>query len=185
MQLTQKETAYLQDAKSHEQLCITKYTTYSQQVSDPQLAQILQSIGQQEQKHLQSISQLLQGQIPQVGAQSGGQQAQSGMGPQGFTQSGTANQGPMKPGAGGQQANGAMTAGSQYGSTGGSGFDDKTICTDLLTTEKAVSDMYQHAVFEFTNPQARQVLDHIEQEEHQHGFALFQYMQQKGYYQPK
>ncbi len=179
MQLTQKERAYLEDAKSHEELCITKYTAYSQQTKDPQLAQILQTIAQQEKTHLQSINQLLQGQIPQV--QQGGSM-QSGMGGQAGMQSGggmgntNMQQGSMGMTAGGQ-------SGMQMGS--GTGFDDKTITTDLLTTEKSVSDMYQHAVFEFTNHQARQVLDHIGQEERHHGYMLFEYMQQKGYYQPK
>lgn len=38
--LTQKEQLLLQDQKSHEELCIKKYTNYANQSKDPQLKQI-------------------------------------------------------------------------------------------------------------------------------------------------
>ena len=37
MTLTQKETTLLSDLKSQEQLCIEKYTKYSQMAHDPEL----------------------------------------------------------------------------------------------------------------------------------------------------
>lgn len=79
MQLTQKEMMYLKDAKSQEELCIAKYTNYSQQVSCQQLSGLLRQIAQQEQQHLQTIQQIMQGQMPNVGSggqQQGGQQSQ-------------------------------------------------------------------------------------------------------------
>lgn len=163
MQLTQKETAYLKDAAQQEQLCVNLYQRYSQEASDPQLAQLLQGIANQEQQHLQTIKQLQQGQIPNTTqSQSGGQQ-QSGM--TGFSAA--------QASTGGQQMSGQTVGQSS----------DRQACEELLSLEKAVSDLYDHAVFEFTNHQARAALDHIQSEEHHHGFELYQYMQQQGWYQ--
>ncbi|HHY71517.1 MAG TPA: ferritin-like domain-containing protein [Thermoanaerobacterales bacterium] len=38
MQLTQKETLYLQDAISHEQICVMKYNNYANQVQDTEIS---------------------------------------------------------------------------------------------------------------------------------------------------
>jgi len=75
MQLSQKERTLLEDAKSHEELCIKKYSKYSGEAQCPQLKQIFQSHAQKEQEHLNSINQMLNsGQVPNVGQQ--GQQQQ-------------------------------------------------------------------------------------------------------------
>jgi spore coat protein CotF len=55
----------------------------------------------------------------------------------------------------------------------------------MLTTEKYVSGTYDTTIFEFTNSQARQVLNHIQKEEQQHGEGIFNYMQSHGMYNPK
>ncbi|MBS3949247.1 MAG: spore coat protein [Peptococcaceae bacterium] len=207
MQLTQKEQMYLKDAKHHEELCIAKYNHYTQTVSCQQLKQILSWAGQQEANHLNTVSQLLQGQVPEMGGQqggmSGGQSGQQGsmgqggsisqvlnqMGSQGSKQqSGSTSGSTQQQGGGGkgQSYSGSMmpsTTASQTQFTGQGMLSDQQICNDLLTTEKAVSDMYDHAVFESTDQQLRQALSHIQKEEQGHAFALFQYMQQKGWYQ--
>ena len=213
MQLTQKEQMYLKDAKKHEELCIAKYNHYTQAVSCQQLKQVLSWAGQQEANHLNTVTQLLQGQMPQMGGQQGGmsggqggQQGSMGQGgsinqmlsqmgnqaggskqqqqqqQQGGSTVGTQQQGGNK----GQSYSGSMMQGataSQTQFTGQGMLSDEQICNDLLTTEKAISDMYDHAVFESTNQQLRQALNHIQKEEQDHAFALFQYMQQKGWYQ--
>lgn len=199
MQLTQKEQMYLKDAKHHEELCIAKYNHYTQAVSCQQLKQILQQAGQQEANHLKTVEQLLQGQTPQMGGQSGGQggsisqmlnqigggqQNQGGLQGQGGQQGNQSSQ--QQQGGKGQSFTGSMMQGSiasQTEYTGQGTLSDQQMCTDLLTTEKAVSDMYDHAVFESTNQQLRQILNHIQKEEQDHAFAIFQYMQQKGWYQ--
>jgi len=63
--------------------------------------------------------------------------------------------------------------------------NDAALCQDMLSTEKYVSATYDTAIFEMTNAQVRQVLNHIQKEEQQHGEGIFNYMQSKGYYQPK
>lgn len=64
--LTQKERMLLEDQKSHEELCIEKYTNYEKQAKDNQLKQICKVNGQVERTHLDSINQLLSGNIPEM-----------------------------------------------------------------------------------------------------------------------
>ena len=66
--LSQKETGFLNDAKTHEQLCIEKYNKYSTQASDPNLKTLFQGLSQNEQHHLDSINQILSGTIPNINA---------------------------------------------------------------------------------------------------------------------
>lgn len=180
MQLTQKEMMYLKDAKSQEELCVAKYTNYSQQVSCQQLSSMLKQIAQHEQKHLQTVQQIMQGQMPNVSS-SGGQQ-------QGMQQSQLSAQGgggmTMQASAGGQgQQQQQQGMQQMQPNMSGQPLNDKQICEDLLTTEKAVAGLYNTATFEFTNPQLRQVLAHIQQEEQEHAYQLYNYMAQKGWYQ--
>lgn len=78
--LTSKERMLLQDQKSHEELCIKKYTNYANQAQDPQLKQLFTQHAQQEQQHLNTINQILSGQVPNVNQQ--GQQNQQSQTPQ-------------------------------------------------------------------------------------------------------
>ena len=74
--LTQKEKMLLEDQKSHEEICIQKYSNYANQVQDPQLKQICKNNEQIERSHLNTINQLLSGNVPQMNQQQGGQQKQ-------------------------------------------------------------------------------------------------------------
>lgn len=165
--LNQKETSLLQDQKKHEELCIKKYSAFANQAQDPQLKQLLSTLGQQEQQHLNTLNQIMGGQVPSM--QSGGQQ-QGGQQQQGSQQQGNQQQG-------GQQN--TFTS-SQSGSFG---QNDADLCEDLLSTEKYVSATYNTAIFEFRDPAIRQALNHIQKEEQQHGEALYNYMSSKGMYQ--
>ena len=78
----------------------------------------------------------------------------------------------------------AQSVQGQRGS-GMTNVQDADLCTDMLMTEKYVSDTYDTAVFEFKDTNARQILNHIQKEEQQHGEGIFNYMQKKGMYQPK
>ena len=64
--LTTKERLLLEDQKSHEQLCIQKYSNYENLASDQQLKNIFKGNGQKEQEHLNTINQLLNGQVPSM-----------------------------------------------------------------------------------------------------------------------
>ena len=52
----------------------------------------------------------------------------------------------------------------------------------MLSTEKHASALYDTSVFEFTAPNARKVLNHIQAEEQQHGEQLYSYMNANGMY---
>ncbi|HOA36346.1 MAG TPA: spore coat protein [Bacillota bacterium] len=160
IQLTQKERLLLEDQKSHEELCILKYSSYAQQAKDAELKQLFSTYAGQEQQHLNTINQILSGQQPAMG--SGQQQQQQGQGQQ------------AQPGPGAIKQ--PLTAEAQ---------NDAALCQDMLSTEKYVSATYDTAIFEMTNAQVRQALNHIQKEEQQHGEGIFNYMHSKGYYQPK
>jgi spore coat protein CotF len=63
--------------------------------------------------------------------------------------------------------------------------DDKSMLEDMLMTEKYISGAYDTAVFETSNQEVRQALQHIQRDEQKHGERIFQYMQQRGMYQPQ
>ncbi len=61
MTLTQKETTLLSDLKSQEQICIEKYTQYSQMAHDPELKNLFTTLAGNERKHLDTLTQILAG----------------------------------------------------------------------------------------------------------------------------
>lgn len=159
LKLSQKEKLLLQDQQKHEQICVEKYQTYASQAQDPTLQQLFTSYAQQEQQHLDTVTQMLSGQVPNMSSQQTQQQATSKM-----QNSPTAT----------AMANSATSSQS-----------DSALCNDMLMTEKFVSGAYDTAIFEFADPNARQALNHIQKEEQEHGQGIFQYMQNKGMYNPQ
>lgn len=174
MNFTQKEKSLLEDQKKHEQLCIEKYQKYASQAQDPQLKQLFSSFAQAEQQHLNTINQILSGQVPSMSqGQQGASQGQS----QGAAQNSTASQ---SQGSALQSSAGTQGQATTQGATVNQ--NDAGLCNDMLMTEKYVSGAYDTAIFEFTNADVRQVLNHIQKEEQQHGEGLFNYMQSNGMY---
>ena len=165
--LTQKERMLLEDQKSHEELCIKKYNDYANQAQDPQLKQMFQGHAAQEQEHLNSINQILQGQIPSTNSQQGQQQNQQGQQSQQNQQN---------------QQNQQMNATQNKGSYN---QQDAHLCNDLLTTEKYVSSTYNTTIFECVDTNLRQVLNHIQKEEQKHGEDISNYMISQGMYTPQ
>ena len=150
MQLTQKETSLLKDMKDHEKLCVEKYKKHANCANDSQLKNLLNSIAQTEQEHLDTLTQIENGTVPQMPAQSS--QPQSTF---------TATYGVME---------------------NADKKNDCFICTDLLSTEKQVSQLYNTCVFEFKDAGIRDVLNHIQKEEQQHGKQLYDYMEVNSMY---
>lgn len=178
VQLTTKETMLLKDQKSQEELCVQKYSSYSNLASDPQLKQLFSSLGQKEQEHLNSINQILGGQIPAMGSQPG-MQTPAGSGQSttmGKLMQAISNSAQSSTGSSGSQG----SQGSQSGQ--GGSLSDKDLCADMLATEKFVSSAYDTVIFECTNANIRQVLNHIQKEEQEHGEQIFNYMQSHGMY---
>ena len=160
LNLTSKERTLLEDQKSHEEICVQKYADYANLASDPQLQAIFNSNGLTEQEHLNTINQLLGGQIPNMNQQGGNQQQQQ-----------------MQQ----QQAHNFQILNNRTKNHS----QDQNLCTDMLMTEKYVSGAYDTAIFEFRDPQVRNALNHIQKEEQQHGEAIFNYMQSMGMYNPQ
>ena len=153
--LTARERSLLEDQKSHEEICIQKYTNYSNLASDQQLKTIFANHAKIEQEHLNTINQLLNGQVPNLNQQSGGNSNQQQ-----------------------QQTNRSQT----QGGTTNYQASDKDLCTDILMTEKYVSSAYNTAIFECKDTAVRDVLNHIQKEEQKHGEAIYKYMESKGMY---
>ncbi len=59
---------------------------------------------------------------------------------------------------------------------------DEFLCKDMLSFEKYVSSMYDTGIFEFSDPKARKMLNHIQSEEQQHGEKIYAYMKSNGMY---
>ncbi len=175
MQLTQKEKMLLQDQKSHEEMCIKKYENYAQQAQDPELKQLFNSYKSQEQTHLNTIQQMLNGQVPNTSSQQQGQQSQQNQQSMGLSN--------MAQSSMGQSNMSMQNSSSSQGSL--QSQNDADLCQDILMTEKYVSNAYDTAIFEFTNSAMRQALNHIQKEEQQHGEGVFNYMQNKGMYSPQ
>ncbi|MDA8227126.1 MAG: DUF892 family protein [Desulfitobacterium hafniense] len=154
--LSQKERMLLNDQKSHEEMCIQKYTKYANEATDPQLKQLFNTHASHERQHLNTINQIMSGQVPNMSTQ-GQQQSERQSGQQMGQQTGT------MPGRTNQA--------------------DLDLCHDMLMTEKYVSGSYDTVIFECADTNTRQALNHIQKEEQQHGEDLFNYMQSHGGYQ--
>lgn len=161
--LTQKETTLLQDEKKHEEICIEKYKRYASEASDPQLQSLFQQLGSKEQEHLNSINQILSGTVPNVNSGQGS--------------------GQQKPQLQQQQQQQQMPQLNSYAAASADRSQaDAFLCTDALSTEKHVSSTYNTAIFEFKDTNIRQVLNHIQKEEQEHGEKIYNYMAQNGMY---
>jgi spore coat protein CotF len=160
--LSQKEKMLLEDQKSHEKICIEKYTNYANQAKDPELKQLLKTYAGEEQEHYDTINQILSGTVPDLNQQSQKQNTQS--------------------------SQGGQSSQSNAGSVGSAGMYDKndaSLCSDLLMTEKYISGAYNTTIFECVDTSLRDALNHIQKEEQQHGEGIFNYMQSKGMYNVK
>lgn len=157
LNLSQKERMLLEDQKSHEEACVKKYTKYAGEAEDSALKQMFLTHANAEQEHYNTLTQILNGQLPNM-TQGQGQQKQQNQQ--------NVNQDNMQSFAGGY-------AYSQK---------DAELCKDLLMTEKYVSSTYNTTIFECRDTNVRQTLNHIQKEEQQHGEDIFNYMQSKGMY---
>ena len=60
---------------------------------------------------------------------------------------------------------------------------DAFLCADMLSTEKHVSALYDTSIFEFSDSQARNVLNNIQAQEQQHGLRIYDFMSANRMYQ--
>lgn len=189
-QLSQKEKMLLEDLKKEEDLCVIKYQNYAQQAQDPTLRQLFSKLASDEQRHYSTVDQILQS-----GGQAKSSQGQSGGG-QGSSQGGGQSQNQMSQSAANVTTAAQGMPSAQAGpstqpkaqvsmnkTTSGGGSKDQILAHDMLSMEKYVSSAYDTGVFESAQPQIRQALQKIQQEEQGHGEQIFQYMNSHGMYQ--
>lgn len=84
---------------------------------------------------------------------------------------------------GGSGAQTQMTFTATYGAGNDQNKqDDCYLCSDALGTEKHVSSAYNISVFEFSDENLRNALNHIQKEEQEHGKMIYDYMQANNMY---
>lgn len=171
LRLSQKERTLIEDQKSFEDICVKKYGSYAQQAKDENLKNMFSNIAAQEQTHYNTLDQMLQGKVPEV-AKKMQQQQQEQQGMQNQQQ----NQQMAQQQSAQQQNADFVLQGND---------EDKDLLSDLLATEKHISNTYDTAVFESASPVVRQTLQHIQKEEQQHGEQIFNYMHSHGMYPVK
>ena len=153
----QKEIALLNDMKTEEALCIEKYRDYAERASNEQLKSLMNKLGNEEQEHFNTISKLIAGDVPTLN--------------------------PKEPKSPVAQAVENITASDENYKNDKDAFDsDKFLCADALGTEKHISAVYNTDIFEFKDEKVRDVLNHIQKEEQEHGKKLFNYMEANGMY---
>ncbi len=60
--------------------------------------------------------------------------------------------------------------------------NDCYLCTDVLTGEKHASHLYDTCIFEFSDQNCRDMLNHIQKEEQQHAKNIYDYMKTNAMY---
>ena len=148
--LTEKETNAIEDLKTQEQACIEKYTKYSNQAKDPVLKELFEEIARDEQKHFDSLDQVIKGKVPSVDCND----------------------------SKGKNYNPAATYDSLGNSEDKKA--DCYLATDCIGTEKLVSGEYNSDVFVFGNSDIRKLLADIQIEEQNHAEMLWKYKTANG-----
>ena len=150
MVLKEKERAAIEDLQSQEKTCIEKYAKYAEQAKDPVLKDLFRTLQQEEQKHYQSLGQVLNGTIPDSDC----------------NDSDGANYNP--------------TASYDAVSNSEDKQFDCFLATDCIGTEKLVSSEYNTDVFVFNNSKLRKLLADIQIEEQNHAEMLWKYKTANG-----
>lgn len=153
LNLNDKERMLLQDEKAGEELCIEKYKKYSEEASDPELKNLFKELMSKEEDHLKTLNQMLTGTVPTLNTQQN------------------------------QQNSNTNVSSANVDNKNQINFkQDKIICQDSLAGEKYVSSTYNSTIFETRDTNARQVLNHIQKEEQEHGEKIYNYMQSHNMY---
>ncbi len=150
MVLKEKERAAIEDLQSQEKTCIEKYAKYAEQAKDSVLKDLFRTLQQEEQKHYQSLGQVLNGTVPDSDC----------------NDSDGANYNP--------------TASYDAMSNSEDKQFDCFLATDCIGTEKLVSSEYNTDVFVFNNSKLRKLLADIQIEEQNHAEMLWKYKAANG-----
>lgn len=145
MVLTEKETTAIEDLKTQEMSCITKYTKYSGEAKDQVLQDLFTELAGYEQKHYDTLDQVLTGKVPECDCNDS-----KGL--------------DYEPKA----TYDALTNSADK-------KHDCFLATDCIGTEKLVSGEYNSDVFIFGDGKIRKLLADIQIEEQNHAEMLWKY----------
>ena len=145
MVLSEKETTTIQDLQTQEQSCIEKYKRYGQEAKDPVLRDLFSRLEKEEQRHYDTLSQVLTGDVLQCDCND----------------------------SEGGEYNPTATYDSMSNSDDKKA--DAFLATDCIGTEKLVSGEYNTNVFNFANSKLRKLLADIQIEEQNHAEMLYKY----------
>lgn len=145
MVLKEKELTTIKDLQTQEKSCIDKYTKYSQTAKDPVLQDLFSTIAQDEQKHYDSLQQVIDGKVPSCDCND----------------------------SKGKDYSPKATYHSIDKSDDKD--SDCFLATDCIGTEKLVSHEYNEDVFVFGDTDVRKLLADIQVEEQNHAEMLWKY----------
>lgn len=148
--LTEQQTFVVKNLMDQERMCVEKYTRGEKEAKDPVLKELFATIKKEEQQHYNSLSQLLEGNVPEVNTRD-----EAGMS--------------YCPKA---------TYVGDYNATDKE--NDKFLCTDAIATEKYVSSAYNYELFQFGAPNVRRLLNDMETEEQNHAEMIYKYKSVNG-----
>lgn len=143
--ISEKERFILRDLQDQEKLCIEKYAKNENSAKDTELKNLFKSIKQEEQKHFDSLAQLLNGTVPSVNSND----------------------------TAGKDYNPTASYAGSFNQTDKD--NDKFLCTDAITTEKYVATAYNYDLFQFGNSDVRKLLNDIQTEEQNHAEKIYKY----------
>ncbi len=145
MVLTEKEQTTIEDLRTQEQSCIEKYKRYGQEAKDPILRDLFDELQREEEKHYNSLGQVLTGKVPSCNCND----------------------------RDGAQYQPKATYDSMTNSEDKK--NDCFLATDCIGTEKMVSGEYNTKVFNFGDSGVRKLLADIQIEEQNHAEMLYKY----------
>lgn len=150
MILTEKETAELQSLKTQEEGCVEKYGRHARQAKDPELKALFLNIQKEEQKHYDSINQVLSGTVPKCDCND------------------SAGKNYMPKATYSQADNSEEKKADCY------------LATDCIGAEKLISSEYNNGVFVFGDSDVRKLFADIQIEEQNHAEMLWKYKMANG-----
>lgn len=145
MILTEKERTTIQDLQTQEKSLVEKYHRYGSQAQDPVLQDLFDEIEKMQQKHYDTLGQVLSGSVPSCDCNC---KAGSDYEPK-ATYTGMTESEDKK--------------------------NDCFLATDCIGSEKLASSEYNSNVFSFGEPAVRKLLADIQVEEQNYAEMLYKY----------
>lgn len=145
MELKEKEIQVIKDLQTQEQTCIDKYELYGREASDSVLKNLFATLKKNEQKHFDSLAQVLSGTVPNCDCNDE------------------------------EGKNYAPTPTYSLADASAEKKHDAFLATDSISSEKLVSGEYNSNVFAFANSAIRKLLADIQIEEQNHAEMLYKY----------